>query len=164
VPRPPLTVLGPGLSHPNGLQTKANGNNVGYEQTPKLLIWSTADEKGLDRIADSYESFTPLPETRKQFLDDLAFTLDSRRSRLPWNSFAIVDCLADLQSLKSRLASPVQRRSTELRIGYVFTGQGAQWSAMGRELICYASFSEELTRASEYLKTLGCTWSVTGKN
>ncbi|KAJ8131580.1 hypothetical protein O1611_g2046 [Lasiodiplodia mahajangana] len=143
----------------NGHKSLTNGeNNI---QVPKLLVWSAADKQGLDRIAASYENFSPSAQTKKYFLDNLAFTLDSQRSRLPWTSFAVIRSLAELQSLKLKLSLPVQRSAHSPRIGYVFTGQGAQWFAMGRELMCYALFEAELSRASDYLKTLGCSWSVT---
>ncbi|KAI1742676.1 putative polyketide synthase [Xylaria scruposa] len=136
-----------------------NGENT--IQAPKLLVWSAADEQGLGRIAKSYENFSPSAQTKKHFLDNLAFTLDSRRSRLPWTSFAVIRSLPELQTLKPKLSLPVQRSAHSPRIGYVFTGQGAQWFAMGRELMCYALFETELDRANDYLKTLGCSWSVT---
>lgn len=138
-----------------------NGENT--IQAPKLLVWSAADEQGLGRIAKSYENFSPSAQTKKYFLDNLAFTLDSRRSRLPWTSFAVIRSLPELQTLKPKLSLPVQRSAHSPRIGYVFTGQGAQWFAMGRELMCYALFETELGRANDYLKTLGCSWSVTGE-
>ncbi|TRX95760.1 hypothetical protein FHL15_003314 [Xylaria flabelliformis] len=141
-------------------ENKSLTNGEDNIQAPKLLVWSAADEQGLGRIARSYENFLPSAQTTKHFLDNLAFTLDSRRSRLPWTSFAVIRSLNELQTLNPKLSLPVQRSAHSPRIGYVFTGQGAQWFAMGRELMCYALFEAELCRANDYLKTLGCQWSV----
>ncbi|KAI0113580.1 putative polyketide synthase [Nemania sp. FL0031] len=143
----------------NGNKSLTNGED--HIQAPKLLVWSAADEQGLNRIAKSYENFMPSAQTKKYFLDNLAFTLDSRRSRFPWASFAVIRSLTELQTLKPKLSLPVQRSTHSPRVGYVFTGQGAQWFAMGRELMCYTLFEAELSRANDYLKTLGCPWSVT---
>ncbi|OTA67063.1 putative polyketide synthase [Hypoxylon sp. EC38] len=131
---------------------------------PKLLVWSASDRDGLDRIAKQYEDYANPKSSREEmsddFLDNLAYTLDSRRSRLPWRSFAVLESPTELQSLQSRISSPVQA-STPTRVGYIFSGQGAQWFAMGRELMSYSSFSEDISYAGQFLKDLGCKWSVT---
>ncbi|MCJ1348216.1 polyketide synthase, partial [Peltigera leucophlebia] len=47
------------------------------------------------------------------------------------------------------------------RLGCVFTGQGAQWYAMGRELIkAYPLFKNSLCEADKYLKNFGASWSL----
>lgn len=96
-------------------------------------------------------------------LEDLAYTLGQRRSVFPWtvavtaqNVSGLIDALED-----SRL-KPVH--SSEVpRIGFVFTGQGAQWYAMGRELIgAYPVFEQSLREADQYLRELGASWSLIG--
>ena len=53
--------------------------------------------------------------------------------------------------------------STAPRIGFVFNGQGAQWHAMGRELIAaYPVFGSAILRADQMLKEYGATWSLHG--
>jgi acyl transferase domain-containing protein len=50
------------------------------------------------------------------------------------------------------------------KIGFVFTGQGAQWWAMGRELIeAYPVFKDCVIEAEGYLKEFGSKWSLIGK-
>lgn len=47
------------------------------------------------------------------------------------------------------------------RIGMVFTGQGAQWHAVGRELLhAYPFFETVLKDAERHLKSLGAGWSL----
>lgn len=56
-----------------------------------------------------------------------------------------------------------QEHSSDLQIGFVFTGQGAQWHAMGRELYGqhgYAVYTSALDRADRYLRRLGAHWSL----
>ena len=56
------------------------------------------------------------------------------------------------------------RSGEPARLGFVFTGQGAQWFAMGRELLdAYPTFRATLLEAERYLIELGATWSLTGK-
>ena len=43
---------------------------------------------------------------------------------------------------------------------FCFTGQGAQWYAMGRELLAYEIYEASLRDADSYLKSIGAPWSV----
>ncbi|KAI0378207.1 putative polyketide synthase [Hypomontagnella monticulosa] len=158
-PFPPRTSMT--CNSVNGLP-KTNGTTSHY---PRLLVWSATDKGGLDRLSKLYQDYAcskalQKPENR-YVLEDLAYTLDSRRSRFPWRSFAVVETLADLQSLQSPVSHPTQARSSPPRVGYVFSGQGAQWPAMGKELMSLDSYSRDISQADSYLKTLGCRWSVT---
>ncbi|KAJ2892889.1 hypothetical protein MKZ38_009267 [Zalerion maritima] len=46
-------------------------------------------------------------------------------------------------------------------LAFVFTGQGAQWYAMGRELYAHPAFRESLEAAEQYLSmTLGSPWNL----
>ena len=49
-------------------------------------------------------------------------------------------------------------------LAFVFTGQGAQWYAMGRELIAvYPAFGHSLETTDLCLRELGACWSLLGK-
>ena len=130
---------------------------------PKLLVWSAADQQGIGRLMDVYQGHFDKPRrqwgTKEAYLDDLAFTLDSHRSFLPWRSFMVAQSIANLD-LKSSISRPVRAQAPPPRLGFVFTGQGAQWHAMGRDLLSYATFKSSLDTADCYIKQLGCRWSV----
>jgi acyl transferase domain-containing protein len=132
---------------------------------PKLLVWSAADQESLSNLTAAYsqhfakEGETLLPADG--YLKDLAYTLSERRTLLPWRSFAVAETLEELTDMKSLLSLPVPS-STDLRLGFVFTGQGAQWVGMGRALFAYPTFRKSIDEATEYLKTLGCDWSIEG--
>jgi len=134
-----------------------------FPTTPKLLVWSAADDGALKRLGSAYsqhftEIFVPNEES-DVYLGDLAYTLGMRRSRLPWRSFLVAESFAKVRDIGSYLSPPV--RSTEdPKIGFVFTGQGAQWYAMGRELLAFPVFKRSLLEAEEYLCQLGCRWSI----
>ena len=134
-----------------------------FPTTPKLLIWSAADDGALKRLGSAYsQHFTKIfvpNEEGDVYLDDLAYTLGMRQSRLPWRSFLVAESFAKVRDISSYLSPPV--RSTEdPKIGFVFTGQGAQWYAMGRELLAFPVFKRSLLEAEEYLYQLGCRWSI----
>ncbi|EKG12367.1 Beta-ketoacyl synthase [Macrophomina phaseolina MS6] len=46
-------------------------------------------------------------------------------------------------------------------MAFVFTGQGAQWFAMGAGLSIYAPFRASLFSSERTLRSLGCPWSLT---
>lgn len=133
--------------------------------TPKLLVWSAADEGGLKRLAADYRHHLAQLSLESGeadvYLNNMAFTLEMRRSSLPWKSFVVADSLFKLYDLEVQLSQPV-RSAVKPRLGYVFTGQGAQWYAMGRELLVYSVFKYSLLNAEEYLYGIGCRWSLLG--
>ena len=128
-----------------------------------LFVWSAADKEGISRISQAYQGWDSPITDDGSFLSNLAYTLDSHRSHLPWRSFALLKSSAELKELQNLLSSPVQASPKAPRLGFVFSGQGAQWFAMGRELSSYLSYGAELDRADKYLRSIGCPWSVTGK-
>lgn len=77
-----------------------------------------------------------------KFLQDLAFTLNTRRSSLPWKTFAVVDPTT-LATLKEVTVKPVKAASN-LQLGFVFTGQGSQWFAMGRDVLSASIFMDSI--------------------
>ena len=145
-----------------------HGNFTSYSQSipkPTLLIWSAADVGGLERLSLIYsQHFARLSieaDKVKAYLESLAFTLSQHRSSLPWKSFLNVKSLTQLHDLKRQLTKPI-RSAPNLRLGFVFTGQGAQWYAMGRELLFYPVFKNSLQNAELCLRSLGCQWSLMG--
>lgn len=131
----------------------------------KLLVWSAADEAGLDRLAKAYNKyFVELPQTSTEtdaYLSNLAYTLAFRRSRLSWKSFAVVKSISDLHDMGVSLSTPI-RSTPRLSIGCIFTGQGAQFSGMGQELLTYPIFKNTLLKAESCLRQFGCQWSLLG--
>ncbi|KAK7983237.1 hypothetical protein PG989_010639 [Apiospora arundinis] len=120
--------------------------------------------KALGVVYQSQSSIDALNQTLPgggDALSNLAYTLAVHRSHLQWRSFALLQSPKDLHQLSEVISMPAKAHTDPPRIGFVFSGQGAQWYAMGRELLAYSSFSEELECATKYLETLGCSWSVT---
>lgn len=97
-------------------------------------------------------------------LDNLAYTLGQRRSVFQWIAAAPARNRNDLiDSLAPSNTKPCRMPEAAPRLGFVFTGQGAQWYAMGRELIeAYPVFKQSLCEADQCLKDLGCPWSMVG--
>lgn len=92
---------------------------------------------------------------------DLSYTLGERRSKLDW---AVAHVASDYEELLQKLSAPdvaATRSSKKARVGFVFTGQGAQWPRMGLELMKYTTFRVSVQEADDYLtQHLDCPWSV----
>jgi hybrid polyketide synthase/nonribosomal peptide synthetase ACE1 len=96
-------------------------------------------------------------------LQDLAWTTQCRRSCLPYRaSFSGTSISAVTNKLGIALSAspdisetPSRRRIAQPRVLAIFTGQGAQWPQMGRDLILNSSFvSERLDRLDKRLQSL----------
>ncbi|KAB5578099.1 polyketide synthase [Coniochaeta sp. 2T2.1] len=130
----------------------------------KLFVLSAADEEGIGRLAKVYEAHllqkaSELKDETK-FLNDLSFTLSSKRSQLPYRASIVASGVDSLvEALRGKLA-PV-KANTKPKVAFIFTGQGAQWWAMGRELLQTPVFLESLEFASTYLREIGCSWTLT---
>ena len=136
-----------------------------YGPQSRLLVWSASDEASLKNLLAAYQqhlSALGTPAEERQYFEDLCHTLSSRRSLLPWKTFLVCDSLDQLRDMIRVKTSGLLRSRSAPVISFVFTGQGAQWSGMGRELLRYPIFRTSLEQATSYLQALGCTWSLIG--
>ncbi len=93
-------------------------------------------------------------------LADIAYTLGSKRSRLQQRSFRIVDKDDAAQGLgvdRPNFTSPIQTP----KVGFIFTGQGAQWHAMGAQLFVYRVFQITIAFLDHVLEALPTSQSWT---
>jgi acyl transferase domain-containing protein len=137
----------------------------------RLFVISAQEKDGLKRVRESLTEFINEKSAEIEhhggnehtYLKDLGHTLGQRRSHHQWRSFAIAKSLRELsQSFKDEEQSaPVYRATKQPRIGFVFTGQGAQWAKMGIELMEFPIFLRAIEAADEYLRSqCGCSWSA----
>lgn len=140
-----------------------------YTTKARVFILSAKDEEATNSMASSLRNYllslTQSGEDEDHLLDDLAFTLGQRRSRFPFVSVTSARSLSDLISALETGKMKASRSGTaKPRLGFVFTGQGAQWWAMGRELIdAYPVFRNSLVESEGLLTSFGCPWSLMGE-
>ncbi|KAK3503197.1 hypothetical protein B0T13DRAFT_486143 [Neurospora crassa] len=136
----------------------------GAYTTPRLFVLSANDEQALrtsikelgiwlEQHAELYQTTMPR---------NLAYTLCQRRSHFPWR-VAIVEsiCSGLAGSLNGHDLTPMRASSEQPRLAFIFTGQGAQWYAMGRELLqTHPLYLKAIKRADEALRKVGADFSI----
>ena len=131
----------------------------------RLYLLSCFDKKGGRSQAESLSKYLEdrLHSVEDEFMDNLAYTLGERRSRFEYKAVIAAKSVSQLiERLRDERLEFVGS-SGKKALAYVFTGQGAQWYAMGRELMwTYPIFHKSLVRASKWLNTLGAPWNLIG--
>ncbi|GME44030.1 beta-ketoacyl synthase [Neofusicoccum parvum] len=79
--------------------------------------------------------------------------------KFPW-TFAVA--AESVEELNEAISDPTRTTcpTSVPTVGFLFTGNGAQWYAMGRELLAYPVFKESVELASDFIASLRCPWSV----
>lgn len=93
--------------------------------------------------------------------DALAHTLTCRRSRLPWTAAIATDSPSTLSRKLLTNDLPVGRRREPCSLAFVFSGQGAQYAGMSKELIdAFPRFKRSLMDIGALIRGFGADWDV----
>lgn len=152
-------------------KSMVNGHTEGENPTKvaarvRLYLLSCFDQKGGLSQAKSLSEYLVgrLHSAEDRFLDDLAYTLGERRSRFDYKTVIAAKSIPQLIERLDDESLKFKGSSGRKALAYIFTGQGAQWYAMGRELMwTYPIFYKSLIKASECLSALGAPWNLIGK-
>ncbi|KAJ4207018.1 hypothetical protein NW759_014016 [Fusarium solani] len=123
-------------------------------RTPQLLVYSANSADSLKRMAEGYNEFLGRhPES----LGDLAYTLANRRQHLTHRAFVVAS------RERAGLVSPTSRIGQTPSVVMVFTGQGAQWPLMAKEML-YSNdtFRATIRSLDEHLRSIpgGPDWGL----
>ncbi|VUC20458.1 unnamed protein product [Clonostachys rosea] len=132
---------------------------------PLLFQLSANCKASLLSLMEKYRSW--LGTHPQASLIDLSYTLCERRSAFPWRFSCVAethDGLAQQLSDGSSSGKIQNVSSSGGSVVYVFTGQGAQWLGMGRELLKTKGpssiFQKSIRASTEILLQLGATWNL----
>lgn len=113
---------------------------------PKLLVFSASNAESLNRYVEQIQRYATCNPHKGT---DLAYTLGVRREHLPFRSFAVTNETGSID------LAPISRNKGYVPVVYVFTGQGAQWARMGKELMDdFPSFASDIRKLSAILSEL----------
>lgn len=129
-------------------------------RSPELLLFSSRTQHSLESHVQQYEKFTKTNFDKD--ITDVAFTLATRREQLPYRGFAVV---SNGRFTKSSV-SATKTASRSENVYFVFTGQGAQWSGMARELLEFdVMFRNDIEEMEKILANIDQPpgWSLLGK-
>lgn len=149
--------------HTNGIRTNGIAHPNARHNGKRLFVFSSQDQAGFMRLAKVLAEHlqTLGPASTPEYLANLAYTLGVARSGLAWRDSIVADSTAELLAklLSTELGQNATRAATKPpRVGFVFTGQGAQWARMGIELLERPVFKDSVARSAEILKEAGCDW------
>ena len=163
------TVRDPSSARPHEIPTitsSIHGVPQGKDRQPRLLVWSAPEETALERVLsvhkEHYRNLQPSLQDAG-YLADLSYTLNTKRDLGLWRAYGIAASIEDLAGpMWADISKPI-RSASDVRVGFVFTGQGAQWPCMGVELMIFKTFARSLSEAEALFSRLGSTWRLIGK-
>ncbi|KAI3343373.1 hypothetical protein F4824DRAFT_507218 [Ustulina deusta] len=162
------------LEAPEATAVRVNGKVNGTSHTnsaPDLtkghvFLLSSNDKSGCELTVSKLRAYVKDLRTEgiideAKMLSAISYKLAHKRTHFKWRTAVQASSAIRLEdALASKEAIPVLN-TTEPSIGFIFTGQGAHWAGMGKELIdSFPKFHEALQQLDQCLVELGASWSI----
>ncbi|KAJ5161517.1 type I iterative polyketide synthase, partial [Penicillium capsulatum] len=138
--------------------TKPYVNGTKLPEGYKLLPISASSDESLNKREAQIQQYL---EENPHALQDLSYTLAVRRQHLHARKFLVTNGKSTIQARQAHTTPS----TTSRKVAFVFPGQGAQWAAMGKELINQVhTFRNDIKKMDEELQSLGDrpTWNIEG--
>jgi acyl transferase domain-containing protein len=125
------------------------GDNKYDESHPKLILCTAKNDVYLEKTIKALKGIIAT-----QPLQDIAYTL-SFRSKFSHRAIALVEAGSEPIFNHGAVTEDVQ-------LDFIFTGQGAQWPQMGKELLDFPIFRESIRQIDDELANLPMapSWTV----
>ncbi|KAI1273287.1 hypothetical protein F5Y07DRAFT_391401 [Xylaria sp. FL0933] len=170
-----IPAMNGGIATTNGHAPNTNGHSAGtnghtttnghapttnevLDAPARVFVLSAPEQDAIARQRQAYASYL---KTRTSFtVQNLAYTLSERRSLFQWRHAVIASSVDDLLSSWEDENLKPTKAIAPCHVSFVFTGQGAQWFAMGRELAVYEVFAASVKKSAAVLSELGSLWDA----
>ncbi|KAL2441683.1 Highly reducing polyketide synthase sdnO [Exophiala dermatitidis] len=132
---------------------------VGQGSHPFLFLVSARSKESLKSNIENLKSWMVKNSPRPHILQKVSRTLATRRSTFSWR--ASFNGRVNSEIIHAVGSARIGKAATSSRTIFLFTGQGAQYATMGRELIrCNPVFANSLRKSEEILRSLGASWNL----
>ncbi|KAF3480301.1 polyketide synthase [Arthroderma uncinatum] len=130
------------------IHERSSKTNDQYEPNKSHLLLLSANSAA--SLAVMTNNFRDWVGQNPESLEDLAYTLAHRRERLSHRSYLVASADGSFGAVSQGLKVP----TTSPNLVMVFTGQGAQWPRMGRQLLLRSDlcFQSSIRVLDEYLR------------
>ncbi|PHH49683.1 Highly reducing polyketide synthase azaB [Ceratocystis fimbriata CBS 114723] len=134
------------------------------KESPQPFVFSAHGASSLKKILSQFLAhLEEMPSAGQEYLNDLAYTLGCRRSRLETRIAISASSLEHLQS-QLRAADEVdftKVNSLPPKVCFVFAGQGGVWAQMGQSLRSFQAYRESIAAANTFIqKTYHCSFNI----
>ena len=124
-----------GFLNPGLVETKPRPSSASSEVTeaatslsPRLLMFSANTANSLEQLSQNCVDYA---KSHPSDIDSLAYTLSRRCERLPHRSYVVMPKDGPAGIIAPAVKAPLRKQP----LAMVFSGQGAQWPQMGKQLI-----------------------------
>ncbi|OAL66032.1 polyketide synthase [Trichophyton rubrum] len=114
----------------------------------RLLVLSANSQNSLQRRIENLKAYV---ESRPGVSNDICFNLGTRREHMKYRAFTILEQEGSIDTAGFETSQSTKSRS----MVFVFTGQGAQWVGMGKELLLeFDTFQKDIKAMDTALQML----------
>lgn len=145
-----------------GSSTELNSrmqSNGSESKRTQLAVLSANTQESLKAYIEHMQEYVARGSVNTE---DLVYTLSRRREHLPHRAFMVIDGAGAIVESSAPAKVPANNPDTVM----VFSGQGAQWPGMGKDLfLSDTGFRADIKEMDRCLKSLSHppTWSIEGK-